>query len=126
MTNKKVYWIVIPLSILLVVSVAINVAAWRFVRTTNIMHENSKIQNARFRAVKLKTLRDHLNDGEIEEAQDLINLLYGIETTHLELMLNPELYPEPVNRHAKLVLEEIESSFDQTTKSIGKAVETPN
>ena len=81
------------------------------------MKYDAEIMSAKFRAGKLIRLRDHLNKQEIEETQVLINRLFKVETSLLELMLEPDYYPESVNKHAKRVLAEIESSFNQSSQS---------
>jgi len=124
--NKKFYWIVIPLSIILFGSIAMNVVAWQFVRATNEWKYNTEIMNAKFRTDKLIKLRDHLNNREIEEAQVLINGLFGVETSLFELMQKPDLYPESVNQHAKRALAEVESNFNQSSQSNKEPSEQSN
>lgn len=115
--NKKFYWVVIPLSIALFGSIAMNVVVWQFVKATNEWKHNTEIMDAKIRADKLIKLRDHLNNREIEETQALINGLFGLETSLLELLQKPDLYPESVSQHANRVLAEIESSFNQSSQS---------
>ena len=126
MTIKKLYWIVIPLSIVLAGSVAINVMAWRFIKSMETWTAGTEIQNAKFRANKLIRLHGHLNNGEIEEAQALAESLYGIETSLLELMQDHDLYSESINRTAKSTLVEIESRFNESSEENEKPVEAPN
>ena len=126
MTIKKLYWIVIPLSIVLAGSIVINVMAWRFFKSMETWTAVTEIQNVKFRANKLIRLQGHLNKGEIEEAQVLTESLYGIETSLLELMQDPDLYPKSINRAAKSTLVEIESNFNQSSEDNEKPVEATN
>jgi len=126
MTNRKFYWIVLPLSIALLGSLAINVMGWRFVKQININQGSANIQNAKFTTTELKKLRNHLNNGEIEEAQSIIDLLYKIETMRLEVILSPDLYPEPMIQYTKKVLAETKLGFDPATEINEKTDEESN
>ena len=91
--------------------------AGRISEISNSMYGQAKIQNTIFRTGKLRDIRDHLDNGEIEKAQKLIGLMYETEIKHLELMLESKVYPEPINRRAEKVLVEIESDFDKSIPS---------
>ncbi len=115
MTNKKLLWIIIPLSILIVSFIAIKLVTPSVIEIINDYHGHSKIQNAKYTTDKLKELRHHLDNGEIEKAQTLIDLLFEVERTHLESTLDSKSASESVSRHAKRVLAKIESGSDQPT-----------
>ena len=126
MTNKKYLWIVVPLSIALAGSVVVNFMAWRYFKAMEIWSAGTEIQNAKFRAEKLTKLRHHLSNGEIEEAQALAKRLYGIEISLFEIMQEPDLYPESVQRRAKSVLTQFESDFNSASKNNEESLESSN
>jgi len=99
---------------------------WGIVRQININQGSANIQNAKFTTTELKKLRNHLNNGEIEEAQSIIDLLYKIETMHLEVMLRPDFYPESMIQYAKEVLAETKLGFDPAIEISEKTYEESN
>ena len=126
MINKKYIWILIPLVVLLIGYMTIVFVTGRVSETFNFMYGQAKIQNTIFRTGKLRDIRKHLDNGEIEKAQKLIGLMYETEIKHLELMLESEVYPEPINRRAEKVLAEIESGFDKSIPGNENQDERPN
>ncbi len=75
MANKKLVWVLIPLSLFLGVFLTIKLVSPRVVETFNILHGEANIQNAKFRANKLKEIQVHLDNEEIEKARELFSIL---------------------------------------------------
>ena len=90
MTQKKLLWILIPLSVLAGGFLALTVVTPRVVEFFNVLQLETDIQNAKFRMDRLKEIQELLDTAEIESARELTNRMYKLDIQLLEMIQDGE------------------------------------
>ncbi len=121
MTQRRQFWTILVLAIVLIASLGMNVFIIHFAKARDTWRTVSEVSNTQFRVFRYVAIRDHLRKGNIDKAGSLLDAMLKGEKSLLRLQQDPEKYSATVNRAASMALARIEAG--QEHGSLPEAVE---